>query len=1357
MGFSSDSIFKTAQEVFRATLSTKDQARYAACDTPAELVQSLQNLEALTRQGQKRKLNRCLKVVEKLNTRLQIYFDALNVIAGVDDTAALAYGAVRIVLQLAAALPTFFDRLLSAISRLTDTFPQYEVIVSIFDGSPSLRMRQHLEKVYQDLFEFLRVSTKVFTASSGRIKRPVEMIANAIWKPFDATFSDILARMDYHRVFILEELEILQAQRSKDADRAASLERAYAEKERLRAEENRRKTEELKDITERMKQAQESEIKESSVRRIKEWLAAPLFAETLESSQEHRIENTAQWIFERDEFTKWTSMEVDARGPAKWKRCPRNPGCGKTMMASSVFDELFEEKKSQDPNPMVCYFFFKHTDPRSSNIEAAYRSALTQIIHRYREDSDVLDKFLFIQSDSGSSSGQNYATSKQLFDLMCLSAQTLGHINFVVDGIDEANDPNDVSDRLKVLVTTAPVRLICFSRSNISRLQYLVPAQQRIIFSRDLTNRDIRLFLDWEISDMVEEDMLPTSSDIQSLVESLLKGADGMFLWAKLMVRYLRSPGLSGRARMREIQNVRLPEGLDAVYDRIVSLIIGSSESELRLAREILLWIQYSKKLQHSFDWLYAAVGHDWDPNEKDAFVAAAVAVCNGLVEYSACGGFNFTHLTVREYFQQKSLDGSGQGVLLPQRATAMLELASRCIEHLLALAPSEPPLPHCARNIYESGETILDFHKSFEAFVTEEWVYYLSNIWILACSGGESGVVAQNITRLKATIGRFLGNPLAVGLWIENLYALKFSTETIAKSITGLAWVRAPQWHNAEKALANQLAAIAQDLQLVEREWGDKLRQKPQLIWGDVVLFSKLKILSKLDTSRFGTVSSLLPRDAENDSCNIPPLCSISSTSSTAGVTGVLTIIPSADFVQFWRSTVHSQSYTQGESFCEGWAVNYEVWSQESKTRLASLKIPLPQKEILVLFRQSFRHEVQHCLTDSEEAGVLGLNQEVTIDTENPDGRLVSFADYRKPCQVTLAVFELHLTPTLCLQCIRSTSAILGEKKVWLWDFGGISRPVHLKTNLDPCSKGPSYGGTSPDSLASLSFSVCGDFILARNTTETVVLPLPKETNSNTDRKKDVRTPKRKRSAKELGLTPSLGSLVHLASEQHLLERTLSGAHLSMAGANLTTIALIPEQNNVSLELFSQGPSGKRLRRQLVALPNSMYTKDKAITVKFPETLDEHLRITLDKNATESYTLDEDRRFSHPAVIEKNLVVAYSRGQELVGQDSVAVPYEREVLERDYENASCGKGCRREQLRPERRHCHAKEIYSPSPARERRPIVGIVSQVKACWVPRGSAARLLIFRMKHVNHVLRLSIPLHYLPERSLVYAGED
>ncbi|KAK8140205.1 hypothetical protein PG984_000271 [Apiospora sp. TS-2023a] len=1378
MNSASDSIFKTAQEAFRDTLSTKDQARYAACDTPTELVKSLQNLETLTRQGQKRKLNRCLKVVEQLNTRLQVYFDALNVIAGTNDAAALVYGAVRVVLQLAAALPTFFDRLLSAISRLADTFPQYEAIVDLFDGNPSIRMRQHLEKVYQDFFEFLRLAAKVFTASSGRVKRPVEMIVNVIWKPFDATFSDILARMDYHRVYILEELEILQARRSKDADRAASLERAYAEKERVRAEENRRRTQKLEGLTKEMKQAQEREIKESSVRRLEDWLAAPLFAESLEASQEHRMENTAQWIFQKEEFRKWASMDVDVKVTAKWRKMPPwvlwahgNPGCGKTVMASSVYDELVEEKKLQPPGPMVCYFFFKHTDPRSSTIEAAYRSALAQILHRHREDSEILEKFLFVQSDSESLSGQSRATAKQLDDLMCIIAHTLGHIEFVIDGIDEANDPINVIERLKVLVTTAPVKLICFSRSNVNRLQYLVPTQQRIIFSRDLTTPDIRIFLEEEISAMIEENVLPISSNIQSLVESLLRGADGMFLWAKLMIRYLRSPALSGRTRLSVIQSVRLPEGLDAIYNRIVSLIMGSGESELKLAKEILLWIQHSKTVpgEMSFDWLRAAVGHDWDPNEKDAFVAAATAVCNGLVEFSDRSGFSYTHLTVSEYFEQKYGDASGKEVLVPDKATAMPELASRCIDHLLAIAPSRLPLDHWSRDIYESVETLLGFHKSFEAHVTGKWVSYLAStprkqVWRLARSDGEAYAEAPHVTRLKATIAQFLRSPLAVGLWIENLYALKADTENIAESIIEFTWSNAAQLQSTDKMLAKQLAAIAKDLQLVEREWGLTLREKPHIIWSDVVIFSKLETLSKLDTSRLGTVSSLLPAETKANYCSTPPLCSISSTSNTGQITGVLTIIPSAEFVRFWRSDNHSEAYTQGESFCGGWVANYEIWSQDSKTRMATFQIPLPQKEIMILLRQSFREESNICISELE--GTDALFYEVTFDAESykatfntgnyktsfplaigndcltfsvlrtiyrvlpdqskpmgayqssllplecidcyqtkwgeelstfspkcpssipdalymnwrdwytysvsisPGGTMASFADYIKPCQVTLAVFLLDLTPTLTLRCIKLTRARLGqprvtqmhfhpwrplltflaEDKVWLWNFGEdkTTSPVHLKTDFDRITDYHRYYNNgyydtavnkpSSKTLTKLSFSACGKFILARNATDTVVLPIPDETIPSKDLEQDQRVAKRKRSEENTSTNLSLGSLVHLASDQRLPERTLSGAHLSITGTGSSTISLISGGNNVSLELSSQGPLHKKVRRQLVALPDSIDTMNKEITVRFPETPDAHLRVILDKTATESYTLAEDRHFSHPTVIEKNV-----------------------------------------------------------------------------------------------------------------------
>lgn len=95
-----NSVFVAAQDAFRATLSAKDQADYTTCDSPADLLSSLERLLTSTKRIQTSRLNRCVNVVSKLNSRLQSYFDALNVVFSVDDTAALAYGALRIVLQV---------------------------------------------------------------------------------------------------------------------------------------------------------------------------------------------------------------------------------------------------------------------------------------------------------------------------------------------------------------------------------------------------------------------------------------------------------------------------------------------------------------------------------------------------------------------------------------------------------------------------------------------------------------------------------------------------------------------------------------------------------------------------------------------------------------------------------------------------------------------------------------------------------------------------------------------------------------------------------------------------------------------------------------------------------------------------------------------------------------------------------------------------------------------------------------------------------------------------------------------------------------------------------------------------------
>jgi hypothetical protein len=98
--------FENAHKAFFATLSSTDRARFrfSACSSPNDIEKCLREMECLSKQSQKRSLNRYLGVFKKLNERLQPYFDALNVIASVGDNVAFAYGAFRIVLQVRTSL-----------------------------------------------------------------------------------------------------------------------------------------------------------------------------------------------------------------------------------------------------------------------------------------------------------------------------------------------------------------------------------------------------------------------------------------------------------------------------------------------------------------------------------------------------------------------------------------------------------------------------------------------------------------------------------------------------------------------------------------------------------------------------------------------------------------------------------------------------------------------------------------------------------------------------------------------------------------------------------------------------------------------------------------------------------------------------------------------------------------------------------------------------------------------------------------------------------------------------------------------------------------------------------------------------
>ena len=643
-----------------------------------------------------------------------------------------------------------------------------------------------------------------------------------------------------------------------------------------------------------------------------------------------------------------------------------NPGCGKTVLASSVVEEIVEGD-SQDQVNKTCYFFFKYDDPRSSTVEAVYRSALAQILHRSRVENDMLDKFLFARYDPASFSGQQMATPKELLDLMRVCASELGQLSLILDGIDESDQPDLTSHRLKELVTTAPVKLICFSRPNVNSLQNLVEHHQRVGIDRNAMSSDIRLFLIHQLHALLKECKLPSTANVEDLADTLVHGADGMFLWAKLMVKYLKSLALTPSSRLRTINSVRFPEGLDAMYDRIVTLISKSDTPQIDLARRIMLWLNHSISLGDglTYEVLQSAVGDDNDQDVFEDFTSVVISVCGGLVEFTPQKMFQFTHLTVKEYFKGQPWSRVGlTAPLVPGEALAAVEITLRCLRYLLNHKPTQVPAK--LSRPWDPG-MVCAYRASFEAYVMKYWGKHLSHTkFDQLCPVNQQSAETQNTVYLLDLISRFLETPLAIGFWIEGLYKSQQFITYVLDDIQD--WSHqvvsfAPTGRGSMKLqlVAQCLVDLSLEIRSLDKEWSSKLLATPSLIWDDVLAFHKGRFLSRLaEASGTPIITTMTPDGPKGeDGKSIQCLCTVSSNASDGITEGVLSIYPSPAFERFWKTMNAATAYQEAERFSSGWTAKYELWSLDSKTRLASLDISLPESEIRLLLRQSFRQDL--------------------------------------------------------------------------------------------------------------------------------------------------------------------------------------------------------------------------------------------------------------------------------------------------------------------------------------------------------------------------------------------------------------
>lgn len=661
-----------------------------------------------------------------------------------------------------------------------------------------------------------------------------------------------------------------------------------------------------------------------------------------------------------------------------------NPGSGKTILAASVVEEVSESNDSELHRHQTCYFFFKHDDQNNSTLDAAYRSILAQILHRNRNADNILDIFAFARvSTSMLISGQIIATSKELCELMKLLSNDIGHLTLVLDGIDEAVQPEMMCLQLKELVTASPIKLILFSRPNINRLHKLVGQANRIAVNREAMSPDIRLFLEHQLQDFVENEKLPRSANIEELAEALLYGADGMFLWAKLMINYLSSFTLSPQRRLATINSVHFPEGLHAMYDRILSLITTADTLHKDLARRILLWVNnVAAESLLNCKFLHEAISNDDDEEVPEDFASTVVSVCGGLVEFSPQQVFQFTHITVKEYLKGRVFPQSIlQTDFIPDDLAASEELTTRCLQRICSHAPTEPPTMDSGA----SSRLRQPKYREFSPYAINYWAIHLSNV-----RHSRRGYIEysdqESTFSMSEAICKFLSDPLAKAAWIEEMYRHAGGT--------GVWVIQVSIWIDSQHSLrmqetADRLLNFRTDVLAVEKEWHWKLDQNPELIWTDFLVFPSsalaVELAGLVGAAPVTIVKPLAPTHENGDA--IQCLGNISSLTRDGAKMATLNIFPSPSFERFWKQIDPTTAYEEAEQHCSNWKAIYEIWSTESKIRIASATIALPESEIRLLIRQSFRQNPYKCQDPYSRKGAVPYSEQddKSFDTSFP------------------------------------------------------------------------------------------------------------------------------------------------------------------------------------------------------------------------------------------------------------------------------------------------------------------------------------------------------------------------------------
>ncbi|KAJ6178059.1 hypothetical protein N7519_008520 [Penicillium mononematosum] len=438
---------------------------------------------------------------------------------------------------------------------------------------------------------------------------------------------------------------------------------------------------------------------------LMKWLSPINSAAKQADTLKLRHKGTGRWFLETDEFSIWFNQAQKQR-ERRTLFCQGAPGTGKTLMMSTVIDEL-RRRIRHDSKIRLAYFYFDYREELT--IEEILANLLKQLIqhamvpHRLKSLYESHRKY------------ETHLTLEEILELLESTISESSKVFIVIDALDECRlphiDQQELLTRISEFQDIHNLGFLATSRDNPDISDMFPNCPRLRVEAKDT---DIKPFVETSLNHFC---CVKESPDLrEEIVAAIINAADGMFLLASLQLGSLEK--LSPDEVRTQLKN--LPPALDEAYSETLERIESQSHENVRKAKQVLLWIACASRplspheVQHG---IAINVGESKLGKGKLTNIDDLVSLCAGLVRVDE----QTDVIRLAHYTTQKYLDDKRERYFLDPHS----QIAHKCLAYLcLDSFQTEPP---------ESRREYLARQKQYPlyAYSAENWGYHARQAYV--------------------------------------------------------------------------------------------------------------------------------------------------------------------------------------------------------------------------------------------------------------------------------------------------------------------------------------------------------------------------------------------------------------------------------------------------------------------------------------------------------------------------------------------------------------------------------------------------------------------------------------------------